>query len=97
MFRTDTLAKLDPVDKKKQAATNAAMDELLDTAVGLNSFVIPDMPISNTRAALYIYLNASVRYKEAFTTCIYIHVYVYVVSFTGQMLILHVACRTPFG
>ncbi|KAG6084957.1 hypothetical protein E4U15_001437 [Claviceps sp. LM218 group G6] len=59
MFRTDTLAKLDPVDKKKQAATNAAMDELLDTAVGLNSIVIPDMPISNTRAALYIYLNAS--------------------------------------
>ncbi|KAG6031713.1 hypothetical protein E4U19_007962 [Claviceps sp. Clav32 group G5] len=59
MFRTDTLAKLDPVDKKKQAAANAAMDELLDTTVGLNSFVIPDMPISNTRAALYIYLNAS--------------------------------------
>ncbi|KAG6201677.1 hypothetical protein E4U34_006171 [Claviceps purpurea] len=59
MFRTDTLAKLDPADKKKQAAANAAMDELLDTTVGLDSFVIPDMPISNTRAALYIYLNAS--------------------------------------
>ncbi|KAG5943375.1 hypothetical protein E4U60_006702 [Claviceps pazoutovae] len=59
MFRTDTLAKLDPVDKKKQAAANAAMDELLDTTVGLDSIVIPDMPISNTRAALYIYLNAS--------------------------------------
>ncbi|KAG6034550.1 hypothetical protein E4U41_006495 [Claviceps citrina] len=59
MFRTDTLAKLDPADKKKQAAANAAMDELIDTTVGLDNFVIPDIPISNTKAALYIHLNAS--------------------------------------
>ncbi|KAG5978763.1 hypothetical protein E4U55_005966 [Claviceps digitariae] len=59
LFRTDTLAKLDPIDKKNQAAANAAMDELLETTVGLDNFVIQDMPISNTRAALYIYLNAS--------------------------------------
>lgn len=61
MFRTDTLAKLDPIDKKNQAAANAAMDELLETTVGLDNFVIQDIPISNTRVALYIYLNASVR------------------------------------
>lgn len=47
------------MDKKKQAA-DAAMDELLDSTVGLNNFVVADMPITNTRAGLYIYLNAAV-------------------------------------
>lgn len=61
IFRTDTLARLDPVDNKKQAAANAAMDELLETTVGVDNFVIPDLPISNTRSALYVFLNASVR------------------------------------
>lgn len=64
IFRTDTLAKFDPVDKKTQAAANAAMDELLESTVGLGNLVISDMPISNTRAALYIHLNASVRRKD---------------------------------
>ncbi|KND93570.1 Mediator of RNA polymerase II transcription subunit 5 [Tolypocladium ophioglossoides CBS 100239] len=59
IFRSETLARLDPVDKKKQAADNAAMDELLETTVGLENFVIPDIPISTTRAGLYVYLNAS--------------------------------------
>lgn len=36
------------------------MDELLDSTVGLESFVIPEIPISNSRAALYVYLNAAV-------------------------------------
>lgn len=58
-FRRETLASLDPVDKKKQAA-DAAMDELLDSTVGLNHFVVADVPITNTRAGLYIYLNAAV-------------------------------------
>ncbi|KAM5342665.1 hypothetical protein ACJ41O_013631 [Fusarium nematophilum] len=57
-FRTETLASLDPADKKKQVA-NAAMDELLDSTVGLDSFVVADIPIANTRAGLYIYLNAA--------------------------------------
>lgn len=59
IFRTQTLAELDPIDKKKQAV-NAVMDELLDSAVGLDSFVIAEIPISNSRAALYVYLNATV-------------------------------------
>lgn len=59
LFRTETLARLDPVDKKKQAA-NAAMDALLDSAVGLENFVVPEIPISNTRSGLYVYLNAMV-------------------------------------
>ncbi|KAK7425449.1 mediator complex subunit [Neonectria magnoliae] len=58
LFRTDTLANLDPVDKKKRVA-NTAMDDLLESAVGLDNFVVSDIPISNTRAGLYIYLNAS--------------------------------------
>ncbi|CCT65574.1 uncharacterized protein FFUJ_02529 [Fusarium fujikuroi IMI 58289] len=57
-FRTEILACSDPADKKKQA-TNAAMDELLDSAVGLDNFVVADIPVSNTRAGLYIYLNAA--------------------------------------
>jgi hypothetical protein len=63
IFRTEVLAPLDPVDKNKQAA-NAVMDDLLDSTVGLDSFVIPDIPISNTRAGLYVYLSASVRFKS---------------------------------
>ncbi|KAM3516078.1 hypothetical protein MY11210_000360 [Beauveria gryllotalpidicola] len=58
IFRTQTLAQLDPIDEKKKAA-NAAMEELLDSTVGSDSFVIPEILISNSRAALYVYLNAA--------------------------------------
>ncbi|KAH0493780.1 hypothetical protein TgHK011_000431 [Trichoderma gracile] len=57
MFRTEVLAPLDPVEKNNQAAN--AMDELLDSTVGLDNLMIPDMPITNTRAGLYVYLGAS--------------------------------------
>lgn len=59
LFRTETLASFDPVDKKKESA-NAEMDDILDSTVGLENFVVPEMPIANTRAGLYIYLNAAV-------------------------------------
>ncbi|EQK98130.1 Mediator of RNA polymerase II transcription subunit 5 [Ophiocordyceps sinensis CO18] len=59
VFRSETLGRLDSVDKNSQAAANAAMDELLDPAVGLDNLVIPDMLIPNTRAGLYVYLNAA--------------------------------------
>lgn len=59
LFRTEVLAPLDPVDKSKQAA-NAVMDDILDSTVGVENLVIPEIPISNTRAGLYIYLSASV-------------------------------------
>ncbi|PQK11696.1 hypothetical protein BB8028_0003g03200 [Beauveria bassiana] len=58
IFRTQTLAQLDPIDEKKKAA-NAAMEELLDSTVGSDNFVIPEILISNSRAALYVYLNAA--------------------------------------
>ncbi|KAK8017519.1 mediator of rna polymerase ii transcription subunit 5 [Apiospora rasikravindrae] len=56
-FRTETLASFEPADKKKEAA-NAEIDDILDSTMGLDNFVIPEVPISNSRAGLYIYLNA---------------------------------------
>ncbi|ELQ36809.1 mediator of RNA polymerase II transcription subunit 5 [Pyricularia oryzae Y34] len=56
-FRTETLAGFEPVDKAK-AAANADMDDFLDSTMGLDSLVVPEIPISNTRAGLYIYLNS---------------------------------------
>lgn len=60
VFRTETLAQMDPIDKKSSAAANAAMDELLDSTVGSENFVIPEIPISTTRTGLFVYLSASV-------------------------------------
>lgn len=58
-FRTEVLAKLDPVDEKKQAA-DAAMDEMLASTVGLDAFEVREVPIITTRVGMYVYLNASV-------------------------------------
>ncbi|RYP66395.1 hypothetical protein DL771_007804 [Monosporascus sp. 5C6A] len=58
LFRTETLASFDPIDKKKDPV-NAEMDDILDSTVGLDNFVVPELPITNTRAGLYIYLNAA--------------------------------------
>lgn len=60
VFRTETLAQMDPIDKKSSAAANAAMDELLDSTVGSENFVIPEIAISTTRTGLFVYLSASV-------------------------------------
>jgi mediator of RNA polymerase II transcription subunit 5 len=59
LFRTETLAGFEPVDKKKEAA-NAEMDELLDETLGLQNLSIPDLHVDRSRAGLYIYLNAAV-------------------------------------
>ncbi|KAF3770718.1 Med5-domain-containing protein [Cryphonectria parasitica EP155] len=58
MFRTETLAGFEPVDKKKEAA-NAEIDELFDETVGLQSIVLQPLDILRSRAGLYIYLNAA--------------------------------------
>lgn len=57
-FRTETLASFDPVEKGKEVV-KSDMDELLDSTIGPESFVVPDMPVTNSRANLYIYLNAA--------------------------------------
>ncbi|KAK8110423.1 uncharacterized protein PG998_006880 [Apiospora kogelbergensis] len=56
-FRTETLASFEPADKKKEAASNE-IDDILDSTMGLDNLVIPELPINNSRAGLYIYLNA---------------------------------------
>lgn len=58
LFRTETLAGFEPVEKKETAGTG--IDDLLDSTMGLDNFVIPELPIANSRAGLYIYLNAAV-------------------------------------
>ncbi|KAI0810637.1 mediator of RNA polymerase II transcription subunit 5 [Xylaria sp. FL0064] len=58
LFRTETLASFEPVDKDKKPVSNMDLDDL-ESSMALDSIVIPDLPISNSRAGLYIYLNAS--------------------------------------
>ncbi|KAF4120193.1 hypothetical protein GMORB2_3320 [Geosmithia morbida] len=57
-FRTRVLASLDPVDKKKKQAADAAMNEMLDSAVGPDAFEVAHVPIVTTRVGMYIHLNA---------------------------------------
>jgi mediator of RNA polymerase II transcription subunit 5 len=66
-FRNEVLAKLDPIDKKKQAA-DAAMNDMLDSAVGPDSFEVREVPIITTRVGMYIYLNAAVGFPHTFAS-----------------------------
>lgn len=58
LFRTETLASFEPVDKNKKEVSSMDIDDL-ESSMALDSVVIPEIPISNSRAGLYIYLNAS--------------------------------------
>lgn len=58
-FRSHTLASFEPVDKKKEAE-DAQMLDVYDQTLGLERFPVQELPIQNSRAGLYIYLNASV-------------------------------------
>ncbi|PNH63294.1 hypothetical protein VD0001_g9183 [Verticillium dahliae] len=57
-FRTRTLASFEPAEAGKPLAA-PELDQLFDSGVELNNFVIPEMPVANSRAGLYIYLNAA--------------------------------------
>lgn len=59
MFRTSTLAGFEPADGQKNPS-NAEIEDLFDSTVALENFVISELPIVNSRAGLYIYLNAAV-------------------------------------
>lgn len=61
VFRTQTLVTIEPVDKKELSA-NKEIDDILDGGIGLgiDSVVVEDLPTLNSRAGLYIYLNALV-------------------------------------
>ncbi|KAL2023869.1 hypothetical protein VTK56DRAFT_646 [Thermocarpiscus australiensis] len=55
LCRTQTLASHVPSDEKDASDINSYMDSLM----GLNSLEIPEVPVVNSRAGLYIYLNAA--------------------------------------
>ncbi len=55
LFRIDVLGKYLPAEKKDAAEVNTYMDSL----IGLDSLQIPEVPIVNSRAGLYIYLSAA--------------------------------------
>ncbi|KAB8300368.1 hypothetical protein EYC80_000551 [Monilinia laxa] len=59
VFRTQTLITILPIDKKERA-TNAEINDILNSTIGMNidSIVVADLPVVNSRAGLYIYLNA---------------------------------------
>lgn len=63
VFRTETLIAIEPVDKKEMAA-DKAIEDILDESIGLahgvDSMVVEEVPIMNSRAGLYIYLNSLV-------------------------------------
>jgi len=59
LFLNEKLAGFDSVDKKDEAE-NAEIDDILESTMGLQSFAIPELVIENSRAGLYIYLNACV-------------------------------------
>ncbi|KAK3940761.1 mediator complex, subunit Med5 [Diplogelasinospora grovesii] len=58
LFRGQTLASFEPADKKKDAAVSD-MSSYMDNLIGLDNFQVPEIPIVNSRAGLYIYLNAA--------------------------------------
>lgn len=54
-FRTETLGKYLPAEKK-DVEVNSYVDNLID----MDNFQIPEIPLVNSRAGLYIYLSAAV-------------------------------------
>ncbi|KAI0595642.1 mediator complex subunit Med5 [Biscogniauxia sp. FL1348] len=57
LFRTDTLASFEPADKRKEVM-NSAIDDI-ESSLAVGNIVIADLPVTNSRAGLYIYLNAA--------------------------------------
>lgn len=61
VYRTQTLAALEPIDKRAQKA-NAEIEKIIDSTMALDMDNIPvvEIPIMNSRAGLYVYLNSLV-------------------------------------
>ncbi|KAK0670786.1 putative mediator of RNA polymerase II transcription subunit 5 [Cercophora samala] len=57
MFRAQSLVTYDSIEKKDAAVSD--MNSYMDNVMGLESFQVPEIPIVNTRAGLYIYLSAA--------------------------------------
>lgn len=64
LFRTQTLVGIQPAEKKEKGIlTGGEIDDILDEGMrmGIESIVVQDLPILNSRVGLYIYINALVR------------------------------------
>ena len=59
LFRS-TLSSFEPAEKPKDGAESKSLDDVLDSSVGLDTVILPELHITNSRAGLYIYLNACV-------------------------------------
>jgi mediator of RNA polymerase II transcription subunit 5 len=55
LFRAETLGRYLPPEKKDSEVNNY-MDNLID----MDSLQVPEVPVVNSRAGLYIYLSAAV-------------------------------------
>jgi mediator of RNA polymerase II transcription subunit 5 len=63
VFRTETLVTLQPVEiKQPKAGADKEIDDILDgeLELGVDSMVVEELPVINTRAGLYVYFNALV-------------------------------------
>lgn len=60
MFRAQHLAPFGSSTDKKDAAAVSDMNSYMDSMMTLDTFQVPEVPIINTRAGLYIYLSAAV-------------------------------------
>ncbi|KAK3994671.1 putative mediator of RNA polymerase II transcription subunit 5 [Cladorrhinum sp. PSN332] len=57
MFRAQNLVTYDSPEKKEAAV--ADVNSYMDSLMGLDNFQVPEIPIINTRAGLYIYISAA--------------------------------------
>ncbi len=66
VFRTETLAVIEPVEKIKgvESAASKEIEDILEESMGIGGgvegMVVADMPVVNSRAGLYVYLNSLV-------------------------------------
>ena len=63
VFRTETLVNLEPVEiKEPMAAADKEIEDILEDGLqlGVDSMVVEEMPVMNTRAGLYVYFNSLV-------------------------------------
>ncbi|KAK0099573.1 mediator complex subunit [Cadophora gregata f. sp. sojae] len=61
VFRTETLVSLEPIETKEpMAAADKEIEEILEDGLqlGVDSMVVEELPVMNTRAGLYVYFNS---------------------------------------
>jgi len=67
LFRTQTLPSIVPAEKKVKANTaSGEIDALIGEGLGVESIVVQELPVVNSRAGLYVYLNALVSVPQSY-------------------------------